>query len=142
MSVFGELLARIWRAYRDAGNGFHPPEAQAKIDTAFKELGERFELIGAQIERRRVGLATDREAFQSDTGNTLRLIDASVDVLKSAVANAARADNVKISRTIVDQSAAMRKAKQQQTADRDMVSQVENVVQQARKDVQQAAELP
>jgi soluble cytochrome b562 len=139
MSIYNELLNRIWRAYRDAGNGFHPADAQAKIATAFEAFETPFRNLADQIERQRAGLYPSRDAFLADAGNTLRLIDADLDVLKAAVAAAARADNMKVSRVIVDQAIAARKAKEQQRADADMVKQVEGVIAQARENVKSAA---
>ncbi|HEY2068069.1 MAG TPA: hypothetical protein VGG48_00820 [Rhizomicrobium sp.] len=142
MSVYNELMTRVWRAYRDASNGFHPPEAQRRIDDAFVEFRPAFEQIGTEIDKKRAGLYPTNEIYLAETRNTLRVLDADLDVLKSAVEAAARADRDKVARVIVDQSVAVRKAKVQQQADNDMVSQVEKIIGQARDDVRIAGEIP
>jgi hypothetical protein len=139
MAIYNELLSRVWRAYRDAGNGFHPAEAQAKINAAFEAFSEPFENLAGQIERRRAGLYPSRDAFLTEAGNTLRLIDADLEVLKAAVAAAERADRAKVARVIVDQAVAARRAREQQVADAQMVKQVEDLIALARRDVTEAA---
>ncbi len=142
MSVYNELRARIWRSYQDAGNGFHPEDAARKIAEAFESFQRPFEDLGSQIDRQRAGLYPSTEQFKTETGNTLRIVDADMEVLKSAIASAARADNVKISRTIIDQSVAVRKAKMQQSADRDMQAQVEKLIARMREDMIAATQVP
>jgi hypothetical protein len=140
MSVYNELRTRIWRSYQDLGNGFHPEDAARKIAEAFQSFQQPFEQVGGQIDRQRAGLYPSAEQFKNDALNTQRIIDADLEVLRSAIAAAARADNVKISRTIVDQSVAVRKAKTQQQADREMLSQMEKLSGQIREDIKVASE--
>jgi hypothetical protein len=140
MSVYNELMTRILRGYRDAGNGFHPAEAQAKIDSATSAFGAPFDSLSAAIDKQRAGLSST-EAYKTASTNALRVLDADLDVLKAAVQSAARADNAKIARVIVDQSVAVRKAKVQQQADAEMVGQVERLIAQARSDAREAGEL-
>ncbi|HEY1631802.1 MAG TPA: hypothetical protein VGF56_10830 [Rhizomicrobium sp.] len=139
MSVYNELRTRIFRAYRDAGNGFHPAEAQQKINDAFNAFQGPFEEIGGAIDRQRAGLYPSADAFKTAAGDVLRVIDADMDVLRAAIENAKRADNAKIARVIVDQSVAVRQAKVQQAADASMFDQTTKLVQQIRTDVDQAA---
>ena len=140
MSVYNELMNRILRAYRDAGNGFHSAEAQAKIDSATSAFGAPFDSLGDAIDKRRAGLS-GTEAYKTASTNALRILDADLDVLKAAVQSAARADNAKIARVIVDQSVAVRKAKVQQQADAEMVAQVGKLIQQAGSDAKVAGEI-
>jgi hypothetical protein len=140
MSVYNELMTRILRSYRDAGNGFHPAEAQAKIDSATSAFGEPFNSLSAVIDKQRAGLSS-ADAYKTGSTNALRVLDADLDVLKAAVQSAARADNAKIARVIVDQSAAVRKARVQQAADRDVIEQVGKLIQQAGSDAKEAGEL-
>jgi len=139
MSVYNELRVRIFRAYKDAGNGFHPPDAQRKIDDAFNAFQRPFDEIGGAIDRQRAGLYPSTDAFKTATDNILRLIDADMDVLRAAVEAAKRADNAKVSRVIVDQAVAARQAKTQQAADASMFDQMSALVKQIRQDVEQAA---
>jgi hypothetical protein len=141
MSVYTELMRRIVRGYQDAGNGFHPEDAQAKIRSALAAFDAPFDDLDGAIQKQRAGLYPNTESYKTASTNALRVIDADLDVLKTAVANAARADNAKIARVIVDQSVAVRKAKAQQQADREMVAQVEKLIGQARTDAKVAGEL-
>jgi hypothetical protein len=142
MSVYNELLSRIVRTYRDAGNNFHPADAAAKITAALGDLQQPFETLGGAIDKQRAGLFPNAEAYKAASGDPLRILDADLDVLKAAVANAARADKAKVARVIVDQSVAVRQARVQQAADGDMVNQVSKLIDQARGDAKAAGEIP
>jgi hypothetical protein len=141
MSVYNELRDRMIRAWRDAGNNFHPTDAAQKINGALDGFRQPFEDLSGIVAKQRAGLYPGTDAFKNAAGDTLRVLDADLDVLKAAVASAARADSGKVARVIVDQSAAVRQAKIQQGADAEMAGQMARLIEQARADVKAAGEI-
>ncbi len=136
------LLRKINESYGDLGNGFHPPDAADKISAALAGFDGPFGDLARVIDRRREGRYARAEEYAVAWRDLVRLLKSQKLVLESAVASAARADNAKINRTIVDQPVQVRRAMVQQAADKELLTRIENLIRQARQDAIEAGELP
>jgi hypothetical protein len=139
-SSYVELLLRIDRGYKDASNGFHAADSAGKIADAVNGFALPIQEVSDIIERQRNGLYVKPEQYATASRDALRMIDAQLAVLESAVQSAARADAAKVARIIVDQGVAARMAKVQQAADAELVRQIKNLIAQARSDVKEAGQ--
>jgi hypothetical protein len=142
MPNYVQLLRKINEAYGDSGNGFHPPDAAEKISEALAGFAGPFGDLARVIDRRREGRYAREKEYAVAWRDLVRLLESQKLVLESAAASAARADNAKINRTIVDQPVQVRRAMVQQAADKELLTWVENLIRQALQDAIEAGELP
>jgi hypothetical protein len=140
-STYIELLLRIDQGYKNASNAFHPADAAKKIFEAIGGFALPFQKLADVIDRQRTGLYSKPEQYATDWTNALRVIEAQLGVLESAIHGAARADRAKAAGTIVDQRSATKKAQQHQSADAELVKKIKQLISQARSDAVAAGKM-
>jgi hypothetical protein len=134
MSVYVEILTWVSRAYANASNGFHPPEAAKKIGDALDGFETTFERLAADGAKTSADSGAIPNAAPLSTDDALRVLDAQFTALKSAVASATRADDAKIKNNRVDQLAHSARAQCQQAADGELLSEISKLMGQVRND--------
>ena len=138
MSNYGELLRRHLQAYKAASNGFHTPDAAKKISDAIAGLPPLFDELSRIIRRQRAGGHAD---FAIASRDALRLLDAQLNVLETAVRSAERPDRIKVQQIVVDRHVAKRKAEAQQAADADLVNKIKTLISHAHDDAKEASKM-
>lgn len=127
--TYQQLMALAREAYQLASNGFHPDAAARGIATALDGFNEP--LAGLDT-----ALAPDgAQAGSTAVRDGLRLLDAQVAVLQSALDGAARASRRKIAvAATLDQARFAQAAKVQQAADSQLTDTVAKLVRTVRED--------
>lgn len=141
MSIYAEYLAKITGAYRDASNGFHPPEASKKIYDALAGFVVPLNNLDAAIQNQRAGRYPSPQDYAPAWQPQFQLAEWQYSTLSAAVDSAAVADRQKMAATIVDQSVAVRHGQAQQATDGVLLQNVTTLLQGARNDAIAAGEL-
>ena len=134
-TIYQELLCCAREAYHNASSGFHPESAVTEIKAALDGFDAPLGEVGAVIARQRSGGFLSADAHATATRNALRLLEAQLTVLQTAIAGAARADRQKVARAaLLDQAAFAQRAKGQQPADSQLLEQVTKLIGTVRED--------
>jgi hypothetical protein len=138
MSNYVELLRRHLQAHKDASNGFHTADSTRKISDAIAGFTPLFNTLSSVIRQQRAGGHAD---FAIASRDALRLLDAQLNVLETAVRSAERPDRIKVQQIVVDRHVAKRKAEAQQAADAALVDKIKFLISQARDDAKEASKM-
>jgi len=141
MSIYVEYLNSIAASYRDASNGFHPPEAAKKIFEALAGFEPSLDTLAAAIEAQRAGRYASPQEYLTAWRNALGLAEWQRNTLLSAIENAKAADRAKYLGVIVDQGVAVKRAENQQIVDGQLAGHVGQLIEHARNDTIAAGEI-
>jgi hypothetical protein len=138
-NVYQQILARAREAYANASDGFLPESAANEITAALDGFAGPLAEIAEAIDGLTAGsLSPDAYATAKRTG--LRLLQAQLTVLQTAIASAARATRRKVAgAALLDQAAYTRRAANQNAAQNQLLDLVTKLVGDVREDADAAA---